>query len=75
MTRNFGSERSAKVTACSRLTAAGIPLGLTDTPGRSAHAGEAIGQDNEYVFCELLGLRVEELREHIANGAVETADS
>jgi crotonobetainyl-CoA:carnitine CoA-transferase CaiB-like acyl-CoA transferase len=56
------------------VTAAGIPLGLTGTPGRSAHAGEAIGQDNEYVFCELLGLSAEELRAHIAAGAVETAN-
>jgi crotonobetainyl-CoA:carnitine CoA-transferase CaiB-like acyl-CoA transferase len=54
------------------VTASGIPLGLTGTPGRTAHAGEAIGQDNEYVFREILGLSAAQLQEHIASGAIET---
>jgi crotonobetainyl-CoA:carnitine CoA-transferase CaiB-like acyl-CoA transferase len=42
------------------VIADGIPLGLTGTPGRTAHAGEAIGCDNDYVFGELLGIDVDE---------------
>ena len=57
-----------------RVHASGIPLGLTGTPGRTRRAGEAIGQDNEYVFREIAGLSADELNRHIASGAVETAD-
>jgi crotonobetainyl-CoA:carnitine CoA-transferase CaiB-like acyl-CoA transferase len=55
------------------VTACGIPLGLRGTPGFTAHAGEAIGQDNEYVFGALLGLAPGELRRLIAEGAIEPA--
>jgi crotonobetainyl-CoA:carnitine CoA-transferase CaiB-like acyl-CoA transferase len=56
------------------VTASTLPLGLSGTPGRTAHAGEAVGQDNEYVFRELLGISQEEYARCLANGAIETLD-
>ena len=56
------------------VVAAGIPLGLTATPGRSGRAGAAVGQDNEYVFSELLGMAPEEIRRAIDVGAIENSD-
>ncbi len=56
------------------VVAAGIPLGLTATPGRSGHAGAAVGQDNEYVFSELLEMAPEEIRRAIDVGAIESSD-
>jgi crotonobetainyl-CoA:carnitine CoA-transferase CaiB-like acyl-CoA transferase len=56
------------------VTAAGIPLGLTATPGRSGCAGAAVGQDNEYVFGDLLGMAPEEIRRAIEVGAIENTD-
>jgi len=53
--------------------ATGIPLGLTGTPGRSGRAGAAIGQDNEAVFGELLGMTPEEIRRYVDAGAIEVA--
>jgi crotonobetainyl-CoA:carnitine CoA-transferase CaiB-like acyl-CoA transferase len=58
-----------------RELAAGVPLGLTGTPGRTGRTGAALGQDNAYVFGELLGLTAAELRECEALGALERADS
>lgn len=58
-----------------RVVATGIPLGLTGTPGRTGRAGAAVGQDNDYVFGELLGMAPEEIREAIDAGAIEPADS
>ena len=57
-----------------RVTASGIPLGLAGTPGRTAHAGEPIGRDHDYVFREIVGLSGEELARLIAIGAIETGD-
>ncbi len=54
------------------VLAPGIPLGLTETPGRTWRAGGRIGQDDDYVFGELLGLRTDELRRLRAVGAVES---
>jgi crotonobetainyl-CoA:carnitine CoA-transferase CaiB-like acyl-CoA transferase len=56
------------------VIANGIPLGLTGTPGSTPHAGEARGQDNEYVFRELLGLDHAEYGRLVASGAIETFD-
>jgi crotonobetainyl-CoA:carnitine CoA-transferase CaiB-like acyl-CoA transferase len=56
------------------VIAAGIPLGLTATPVRSGPAGAAVGQDNEYVFGELLGMTPDEIRRAKDAGAIETAD-
>jgi len=53
------------------VIASGTPLGLTETPGRTPHAGEAIGQDNVYVFRELLGLSETEWHEATQRGAIE----
>jgi crotonobetainyl-CoA:carnitine CoA-transferase CaiB-like acyl-CoA transferase len=55
-----------------KVTATGIPLGLTGTPGRSGRAGAAVGQDNEYVFGQLLGMSPNEIREFVEAGAIET---
>lgn len=54
------------------VIAAGIPLGLTGTPGRTPHAGEACGQENEYVFRDLLGLGEAEYDRLVALGAIES---
>jgi len=54
------------------VIAAGIPVGLTGTPGRSGRAGAAVGEDNEYVFGELLGMTREEIRRAIEVGAIES---
>ena len=53
------------------VIAPGIPLGLTGTPGRTPHAGEAIGQDNDYVFGEILKLGSEERTQLAELGAIE----
>ena len=53
------------------VVATGIPLGLTDTPARSGVAGQAIGQDNHYVFGELLGMTAGEIAAATASGAIE----
>ncbi len=57
-----------------RVVATGIPVGLTATPGRTTGAGAALGQDNEYVFRQLLGLTAEEMAEYVAAGAIETPE-
>jgi benzylsuccinate CoA-transferase BbsF subunit len=58
-----------------KVVATGIPLGLSGTPGRTTHAGSSVGQDNAYVFGEILGLSPEEIERYIAVGAIEPADS
>ena len=54
------------------VTACGIPLGLTGTPGRTTRAGDARGQENEYVFRELLGQSADEYQRYKELGAIET---
>ncbi len=54
-----------------KVVATGIPLGLTATPGSSRVAGQAVGQDNAYVFEELLGLGREEVEEYEREGVFE----
>jgi crotonobetainyl-CoA:carnitine CoA-transferase CaiB-like acyl-CoA transferase len=56
------------------VIAAGIPVGLTGTPGCSGRAGAAVGEDNEYVFGELLGMSREEIQRAIEAGAIESSD-
>jgi benzylsuccinate CoA-transferase BbsF subunit len=53
------------------VVADGIPLGLTATPGRTLTAGAAQGQDNDYVFGELLALAPDEVARLVACGAIE----
>ncbi len=54
------------------VTANGIPFGLTETPARSGRTGAAVGEDNDYVFGELLGLSADEIRRYIDAGVIET---
>ncbi len=54
------------------VVASGVPLGLSETPGRTWRAGAGFGCDNDYVFGELLGLDAETLARHRASGAIET---
>lgn len=56
------------------VMATGIPLGMTGTPGRSGRAGAAVGQDNDAVFGELLGMSRQEIEACIDAGIIETAD-
>jgi crotonobetainyl-CoA:carnitine CoA-transferase CaiB-like acyl-CoA transferase len=53
------------------VVAPGVPLGLTGTPGHTPHAGEPIGQDNDYVLREVLGLERAELARLAQIGAIE----
>jgi len=53
------------------VVATGIPLGLTDPPARSGGAGQAIGQDHDYVFGELLGMTADEIAAATESGAIE----
>lgn len=56
-----------------QVTATGIPLGLTGTPGRTPHTGGAIGAHNDEVFRDVLGLDDDEIARFVASGAIETA--
>jgi crotonobetainyl-CoA:carnitine CoA-transferase CaiB-like acyl-CoA transferase len=53
------------------VVATGIPLGLTGTPGHTPRAGAAIGEDNAYVFRDLLGLDADEYAHYVQIGAIE----
>jgi benzylsuccinate CoA-transferase BbsF subunit len=55
------------------VVATGIPLGLTGTPGRTGRSGAAMGQDNETVFGELLGMTPEEIRSYVDAGAASSS--
>ncbi|MDG2303470.1 MAG: CoA transferase [Candidatus Binatia bacterium] len=57
-----------------KVVANGIPLGFTATPGRTPQTGSAVGEDNDYVFGELLGLGAGEVARLRAIGAVEDSD-
>jgi crotonobetainyl-CoA:carnitine CoA-transferase CaiB-like acyl-CoA transferase len=57
-----------------RVVANGIPLGLTAPPGRTSHTGSAVGQDNDYVFGELLGMSADEIERCVATGAIEKGE-
>jgi benzylsuccinate CoA-transferase BbsF subunit len=57
-----------------QVTASGIPLGLTGTPGKTTHAGSSVGHDNGIVFREILGLAQDEIDRLVANGAIEDAN-
>jgi crotonobetainyl-CoA:carnitine CoA-transferase CaiB-like acyl-CoA transferase len=57
-----------------RVTASGIPLGLTGTPGNTSQAGSSVGHDNAEVLMELLGLTLEEIETFTLRGAIERAD-
>ena len=46
-------------------------IGLSDTPGKVRRAGPAMGQDNEYVYREILGLSEDELNELYVEGTLD----
>ncbi|MBW2712815.1 MAG: CoA transferase [Deltaproteobacteria bacterium] len=56
------------------VTATGIPLGLTSTPGRTTNSGAAVGRDNAYVFKEIVGLSEEEFLRLEQAGAIESPE-
>ena len=56
------------------VVAAGLPVGLTEPRGHSRSSGEALGQDNEAVFGEWLGMSALEVEDEIASGSIERAD-
>jgi crotonobetainyl-CoA:carnitine CoA-transferase CaiB-like acyl-CoA transferase len=53
------------------VVATGVPLGLTATPVRSRCAGQAIGDDDAYVFREILGMTPAEIAGAVESGAIE----
>jgi len=46
-------------------------IGLSETPGKVRRAGPVMGQDNEYVYREVLGLSEDELNELYVDGALD----
>lgn len=56
------------------VIAPGIPVGLTETPGRTRESGARIGEHNAYVFRDLLGLSEDELAGYEALGAIEAPE-
>jgi crotonobetainyl-CoA:carnitine CoA-transferase CaiB-like acyl-CoA transferase len=48
----------------------GLPIRLSDTPGRIARHAPLLGQDNTYVFSELLGLSSDEVEVLTAEGVL-----
>jgi crotonobetainyl-CoA:carnitine CoA-transferase CaiB-like acyl-CoA transferase len=56
------------------VTAVGVPLGLTGTPGHTSRSGAAMGEDNAYVFRDLLGLSADEYARYVDAGAIEEAE-
>jgi formyl-CoA transferase len=48
----------------------GIVPHLTRTPGTITHSGGNLGADNESIYADLLGLRVEEIEQMMAEGVI-----
>jgi benzylsuccinate CoA-transferase BbsF subunit len=46
-------------------------IGFSRTPGRIRRPGPAIGQDNEYVFKEILGMSEEEINQGYVDGVLD----
>lgn len=57
-----------------KVVTTGMALGLTGTSGRTHGTGAAIGQDNERVFREVLGMTPEEIQAWVAAGVIESAE-
>ncbi len=55
------------------IFASGLALGLLGTPGKTLHAGRAIGKDNRAVFCQLLGLTEAEFRGYMISGVIQNS--
>ncbi|MFH0727683.1 MAG: CoA transferase [Pseudomonadota bacterium] len=48
-----------------------ITMGFSETPGRIRRPGPTLGQDNEYVFKEILGMSEEEINMGYVDGAFD----
>ncbi len=48
----------------------GIPIKLSETPGEIKASAPAIGEHNEEVYCDLLGLSLQELRRFKQEGVI-----
>jgi len=46
------------------------PIRLSDTPARYSRAAPVLGQDNNYVYCELLGMSEDEMAEFSEQGII-----
>lgn len=55
-----------------RVVAPGLPLGLSETPGKTQHAGRAVGADNRAIFCGLLGLDDKKFNQLQTSGIIQT---
>ena len=44
------------------------PIKLSDTPAYFRRAAPLLGQDNEYVYCQLLGMTKSEVDQYTAEG-------
>jgi len=53
-----------------KTTADGTPIRLSRTPARFKRPAPLLGQDNRYVFQDLLGLSQSELSRYIKNGVI-----
>ena len=49
----------------------GIPWRLSDTPGRIRRPAPLLGEHNQYVFGELLGLPDAEIQRLVQSGAID----
>jgi crotonobetainyl-CoA:carnitine CoA-transferase CaiB-like acyl-CoA transferase len=54
-----------------RVVAAGIPLGMTGTPGFTHGTGSSVGEDNAYVLKGILGLSDGDYDALVAAGVIE----
>ena len=48
-----------------------ITIGFSDTPSRIRRPGPTLGQDNEYVYKEILGMSEEEINQCYVDGAFD----
>ena len=51
-------------------TSDGTPIRLSRTPARFRRAGPLLGQDNRYVYQDLLGLDEDEFRQYVEKGII-----
>ncbi len=54
-----------------KAIATGLGIGLSETPGREVRSGVTWGEDNDYVFRNILALPVEEVRHYQGLGTIE----
>ena len=66
--RNFFIEASHPVLG--KVTFDSTPIRLERTPAKFARAAPLLGQDNRYVYQELLGIEAQELSRYIEDGVI-----